>query len=154
MKGFLPFLLTLCSKKVFLSIYLWLCVCMFGYMAIMVVICAAQYEELKKERDMLKQFYVINQPQQLPDFLKIKPVDNYQLLNFNLNHTAFNPFLEPAAVGMSQIMINQNLNQTYYEQGFNRFSFDCLINCQLLPAIVSQHHGSMCACLSIVSFIS
>ncbi|KAG8633804.1 hypothetical protein MANES_18G136421v8 [Manihot esculenta] len=75
----------------------------------------AQYEELKKERDMLKQFYVINQPQQLPDFLKIKPVDNYQLLNFNLNHTAFNPFLEPAAVGMSQIMINQNLNQTYYE---------------------------------------
>ncbi|KAG8633805.1 hypothetical protein MANES_18G137881v8 [Manihot esculenta] len=36
----------------------------------------AQYEELKKERDMLKRFYEMNQPQVL-DFLKIKPFENY-----------------------------------------------------------------------------
>ncbi|KAF2290297.1 hypothetical protein P3X46_028093 [Hevea brasiliensis] len=71
----------------------------------------AQYEELKKERDLLKQFYVVNQQQPL-EFFKIKPIGNYQLLNMNLNHSAFNPFFEPVAtVGVSQIMINQNLNQ-------------------------------------------
>uniref|UniRef100_A0A2N9J2P5 BZIP domain-containing protein n=1 Tax=Fagus sylvatica TaxID=28930 RepID=A0A2N9J2P5_FAGSY len=71
----------------------------------------AEYEDLKKERDMLKQFFGIYHPpadqQQLPEMIEANHV-NQQMANMGLNQPdVHDQFMEP---GVPQ-MVNQNMNQ-------------------------------------------
>ncbi|KAG5238596.1 basic leucine zipper [Salix suchowensis] len=56
----------------------------------------AQYEELKKERDRMKQTYTVNK-YQYPYFFNTMPPASYPFMNVNLNQPRYDLYMESAA---------------------------------------------------------
>ncbi|KAB5541142.1 hypothetical protein DKX38_014116 [Salix brachista] len=56
----------------------------------------AQYEELKKERDRMKQTYIVNK-YQYPYFFNTMPPASYPFMNVNLNQPRYDLYMESAA---------------------------------------------------------
>ncbi|KAI5576730.1 hypothetical protein POPTR_009G074900v4 [Populus trichocarpa] len=61
----------------------------------------AQYEEMKKERDHMKQSYIVNQ-YQYPGFFKTMPPANYPFMNVNLNQPRYDLYMESAAAAAAK----------------------------------------------------
>ncbi|KAJ6409341.1 hypothetical protein OIU84_008935 [Salix udensis] len=61
----------------------------------------AQYEELKKERDRMKQTYTVNK-YQYPYFFNTMPPASYPFMNVNLNQPRYDLYMESAAAAAAR----------------------------------------------------